>query len=81
MTSSRSLAAPTDETRADTIPAPPPSAATLEGDDAPESRVESRAEARRRDTIPAAPAVPTFDVPATDDAPATDRAPFQLDAV
>lgn len=88
MTPSRSPALPNDEPRADTIPAPPPSAARIErdeGDSAPESRIASR----RRDTIPAPAPVPSMDDDAPfdapfDDGPPTDRAPVlvrQLDAV
>ena len=78
MTPTRSPALPNDEPRADTIPAPPPSAARVDGDEAPESRVASR----RRDTIPAPAPVPNMDDDAPfDDEPATDRAPLRLDAV
>lgn len=90
MTPSRSTALPNDEPRADTIPAPPPSAARIEDerddrDSAPESRIASR----RQDTIPAPAPVPSMDgetpFDATlDDGPPTDRTPVlvrQLDAV
>jgi hypothetical protein len=66
------------ESERDTIPAPPPSAASLAGiADAgpPESRIESR----RLDTIPAPAPLPTL--PTFDEEPTTDRAPVQHDAV
>lgn len=91
MTPSRSPALPNDEPRADTIPAPPPSAARIEGNDRDErdSAPESRVASRRRDTIPAAAPVPSMDGEAPfdaalDEGPPTDRAPVlvhQLDAV
>ncbi len=87
MTPSRSSSEPKlDTPRTDTIPAPPPSASRVEGDDSEiEAPVESRVSSRKRDTIPTPPPPPATDPDGTldrfDEEPATDRAPMQLDAV
>jgi len=83
MTPSRAAALENEDKR-DTIPAPPPSAASVSGPDAtltdatgPNAAIdadapESRVASRRRDTVPAPAAVPSFE-----DEPVTDRTPAQ----